>query len=407
MQPAPPTRLVFASGPEGSSYQQYAARYKQVLARFGITLEERATAGSADNLALLLDGRRPVDAAFVQGGTADDTSGMPLRSLGAAYYEPLWVFYRGGPGLTRLDDLAGRRLAIGPKGSGTRHLALELLDAHGMTRPRARMLSVGGLKATEALKRGQVDAVFAVGDVYSAAVWVLLHSEGVSLLSFEQAEAYVRRYPELASLTLPRGAVSLARDLPPRDIRLIAPVATVVVREDIHPALTDLLLQAMREVHRSPGLLSRADEFPAARGIEFALNERAERFYRSGPPFLQRYLPFWAANFIDRAIVMLLPVIALLLPLFRIGPQLYSWRVRSRVYRWYGELKHLELRAAAQPGSAARWLAELQRIEDEVDRIRTPLAFADFVYTLRLHIAFVRERLAAHAGGDVEPGESR
>ncbi|GAB4172369.1 MAG: TAXI family TRAP transporter solute-binding subunit [Rhodocyclaceae bacterium] len=405
IQPAPPTRLAFASGPEGGSYQQFAARYKQVLARFGITLEERPSAGSAENLRLLLDPSAPVAAGFVQGGTSGDTSTMPLRSLGAAYYEPVWVFYRGKPGFTRLEDLAGRRLAIGPEGSGTRRLALELLDAHGMTQPRARLLPLAGLAAAEALKRGKVDAVFMVGGLYSAGVWVLLHAEGISLLSFEQAEAYVRRYPDLSSLTLPRGAVSFARDIPPRDVRLIAPMATVVVREDIHPALTDLLLQAMREVHREPGLLARADEFPAPRGADFPLGDRAERFYRSGPPFLQRYLPFWVANFIDRAMVMLLPVIALLFPLARIGPQLYSWRVRSRVYRWYGELKHLELRAASEPGGTAQWLAQLRRIEDEVDRIQIPLAFADFAYTLRLHIAFVRERLVARLGKEGGTGE--
>lgn len=410
IKPAPPRRVVFASGPEGSSYQQYAARYRQVLERYGITLVERTTAGSTENLKLLLDPKARVDAAFVQGGSAGDTSAMPLRSLGAAYYEPLWVFYRGAPGLTRLDELAGKRLAIGPEGSGTRTLALELLDAHGMAGGRARLLPLGGLKAVHSLRQGRADAVFVVGALQSAAVWLLMHAEGISLLSFEQSQAYVRRDPDLSPLTLPQGVVSFTRNLPPRDIRLIAPLATVVVREDIHPALVDLLLQTMMEVNREPDLLSRAGEFPAPRSAEFALSDRAERFYRSGPPFLQRYLPFWAANLVDRMLILLLPAIALLVPLFRIGPQLYSWRVRSRVYRWYGELKYLELQAATDPAARSReqWLAEVQRIEDEVNRIRTPLAFADFVYTLRLHIAFVRERLVARLArpADTAEGES-
>ncbi len=397
IKPAPPSRIAFASGPAGSSYQQVAARYRQVLERYGITLVERPTAGATENLKLLLDPRARVDAAFVQGGSADDTSGMPLRSLGAAYYEPLWVFYRGAPGLKRLDDLAGKRLAIGPEGSGTRKLALELLRAHGMAGARAHLLPFAGLEAVDALRRGLVDAVFVVGALESAEVWLLMHAEGISLLSFAQADAYVRRYDYLSALTLPHGVVSFTRNLPPRDIRLIAPLANVVVREDIHPALVDLLLQAMVEVDREPNVLSRAGEFPAPRGAEFALNDRAQRYYRSGPPFLQRYLPFWAANLVDRMLILLLPAVALLVPLFRIGPQLYSWRVRSRVYRWYGELKYLELQAASDPAARSReqWLEQIQRIEDEVNRIRTPLAFADFVYTLRLHIAFVRERLIA------------
>ena len=406
IKPAPPDRLVFTTGSDGGAYQSYAARYKEVLQRYGTELVERTSAGSIENLKRLLDESQRVDVGFIQGGTARQLGETTLESLGSIYYEPLWVFYRGKPGLTHLNELAGKRLAIGPDGSGTRHLAIELLGAHAMTKGPTRLLPLTGLKAVDALQRNEVDAVFVVGPLHSAAVWLAMHSPGVALMSFEQADAYARRYAYLSKLTLPLGSVDFVRNLPPGDIRLIAPVATVVVREDTHPALIDLLLQAMKEVHSEAGMFQRPDEFPSRHLVDFPLNKRAERFYQSGPPFLQRFLPFWVANFIDRGMVLLLPVIALLFPLMRIAPSLYSWRVRARIYRWYGELKYLELQAQNDPAARSRqeWLAEVQRIEDAVNRMPIPLAFADFAYTLRLHIDMVRQRLS-HRFAPLTDGE--
>lgn len=395
IKPAPPDRLVFTTGGEGGAYQYYAARYKQLLERFGIRLVERPSAGSIENLARLADPNADVDAGFIQTGTVTDPDQYSLESLGAIYYEPVWVFYRGPPGHRRLEHLAGKRIAIGPEGSGTRKLALELLHRHGMAGSASRLSPLSGLQAVEAIRRGEIEAVITVGTLHSATVWLLLHTEGISLASFEQADAYARHFPYLSVLTLPRGAVSFVRDIPPHDVRMIAPTASVVVRKDTHPALVDLLLQAMREVHREHGAFQNARQFPNGGETDFPLADRAERFYRSGPPFLQRYLPFWVANFVDRVMVLLVPLVALLVPLIKITPPLYSWRVRSRIYRWYGELKHIEVEAARDPRARSRdeWLEAIQKIENEVNRIRTPLAFADFLYTLRLHIAFVREQL--------------
>lgn len=396
VRPAPPDTLVISTGADGGAYQLYAARYKLILEQYGIRLVERASAGSLENLRRLLDPAEKVDLAFIQSGTARVPADSGLIALGSLYYEPLWIFHRGTAELDRLDQLAGLRLAIGAEGSGGHRLATELLAAHGLAGDRTQRSTVSGLRAVDALQQGEVDAVFVVGAPHSAVVWLLLHAPGVRLLSLAQAEAYARRFPDLTPLTLPRGVISFERDIPPRDVMLVAPMATMVAREATHPALIDLMLTALAQVHGEPGIFQRASQFPSSAASEIPLSGRADRFYKSGPPLLQRYLPFWVANFIDRVIVMLVPLVAILLPLFKITPPLYVWRVRSRIYRWYGELKFLEYEAERSPHarSPAEWQAALDRIEAAVNRIATPLAFADQLYTLRQHISLVRANIA-------------
>jgi hypothetical protein len=237
--------------------------------------------------------------------------------------------------------------------------------------------------------------VFVVGSAQSSAVWAMFYTPELELFDFTQAEAYARRFPYLSVLTLPRGAIDFQRNLPKRDVTLIAPMANLVVRDTLHPALVDLLLQAAIDVHGGAGLFQRAGQFPSPRGAEITLSKEAERYYRSGKPLLQRYLPFWAATLIDRLVIMLVPAIAVLIPLSRIAPALYSWRVRRRVFRYYGELKLLELEAQYAPESRTReqWIAELDRIEQAAHRISMPLTFADHVYTLRSHVQMVRGAL--------------
>jgi TRAP-type uncharacterized transport system substrate-binding protein len=397
IKPAPPDRLVIATGPDGGAYQRFAALYKPLIERNGIRFIERPTAGAVENLARLRSAHEELDVAFVQGGLGLGSDPAGLASLGSIYYEVLWVFYRGAEAVDDLARLRGKRIAIGGEGSGTRQLALELLEASGAAGPPTRLLPVGGLAAVEALKTGKADAIFLVGPATSGAVWASFYSAGFRLVSFSHADAYVRRWPYLSKLTLPRGAIDLVRDIPGGDVTLVGPVATLVARESIHPALIDVLLQAAAEVHGKPGLFQRAGEFPNPRQVDFPLASDADRFYRSGTRFLQRYLPFWAATMVDRLVVLLIPVFALLIPLMRIAPALYGWRARARVYRWYGQLKFLEEAWHRDPGARPRddWLAELDRLEARVNRIRTPLAYANQLYILREHIGLVRRGMLA------------
>lgn len=398
IQPAPPKTLVLSSGADGGAYQRFAAAYKEVFARYDIRLVEKPSAGSTENLKRLRDDSFEVDAAFVQGGTARVQEDDTLLSLGGLYYEPLWIFYRaglerGGKPLQQVAELKGKRVAIGAPGSGSRHLAHEMLYANQMDASNTTLVDSGGLALLQAFAANAIDAAFVVGPTQSAAVWVLLATPGIKVMSLTHVDAYTRRFPYLSKVVLPRGAIDVAGDLPPQDLTLLASTATLVVREDTHPALVNLLMQAMSETHGGPGMLQRPGEFPRATAVDFPLSREAEHFYKSGKPFLQRYLPFWAATMVDRLVVMLIPLLAVLIPVIRLAPGLYSWRVRSRIFRRYGELKFIEAEVAADPGRHTReeWLKRVDAIADDANRLPTPLGYSDMLYTLRSHIALVRE----------------
>lgn len=396
IQPAPPDTLILASGAEGGAYQRFGAAYREVLGRYGINLVEKPSAGALENLRTLRDDAVDVDAGFFQGGVASPTQDDALLSIGGLYYEPLWVFYREDLARphapSRLLQFKGRRIAIGGSGSGSHHLATELLDANGIDASNSKLVETGGMALVDAFARQRIDVAFVVGPTQSATVWTLLYTPGVRLMSLAQAEAYTRRFPHLSKIVLPQGAIDLERNLPAKDVNLVASVATILVREGTHPALIDLLTQAADEVHGAVGVFQKPDEFPKAMAVDFPLSPQSERYYKSGKPFLQRYLPFWAATLVDRLVVLLIPFFALLVPLLKIAPGLYSWRVRSRIYRRYGELKFLEAELQQDPERHGRdeWLAKLDAIADDVNHIPTPLAYADMLYTLRSHIELVR-----------------
>jgi TRAP transporter TAXI family solute receptor len=395
VSPAPPKRLAMTTGAEGGAYRAFAERYREILARDGIDLEVRPSSGSIENLRRLEDKNSGVDVGFVQSGSRADGDAGGLVSLGSLYYEPLWVFYRNKVALDRLSQLQGKRVSIGPEGSGTRRLALQLLAANDAAAQPTILLDHGMSDAAAALQRREIDALFLIAGPDSEVVRRLLRAEGVRLMNFGQAMAYTRLFPFLSSVVLPQGAVDLARNIPARNTTLLSPTAHLVAREDLHPALVILLIQAATEVHGHAGLFQRAGEFPAPVAADFAVSGEARRFYQSGPSFLQRYLPFWVAVLVQRMIVLLIPLIAVLIPLMRILPSLYTWRVMRRIYRWYGELKYLEhdLEQDRDPQRMTEYLERLDDIEARVSKLKVPLAFSGQFYTLRQHIGFVRDMI--------------
>ena len=400
IKPAPPHSLVLSTGGAGGAYERFGAAYKDALGRYGVELVEMPSAGSTENLARLRDSEQAVDAAFIQGGTASEHEDDELMSLGALFYEPLWIFYRAdleteGKALTRLTELKGQRIAIGPEGSGTRYLAQELLYASQISKDNARLLDLGGLGLAQAFSARRIDAAFVVGTAESAAVWTLLHTPGIKLMSLSHAEAYARRFPYLTKLVLPRGAIDIYSDVPHRDVQLLAATASLVVRKSTHPALIDILMDTMSETHRDPGLFQRAGEFPRPASADFPMADEATRYYKSGKPFLQRFLPFWVANLVDRMVVLLIPLFTVLIPVVRFAPGLYNWRIKSRIYERYGELKFIEAELEADPLRMSRtaWLERVDAIEHDVNRLSVPLTFTDMVYTLRAHIGLVRQAI--------------
>jgi TRAP-type uncharacterized transport system substrate-binding protein len=406
VKPAPPKALVLAMAPDEGGFRYFARRYQEVLARDGISLVLRPTKGSVINVGLLSDDTAGVDVAFVQSGTVGKAKPDNIVSLGSLSYVPLWVFYRGEP----VDDvlgLRGKRIAVGPTESGTRALALSLLEATGAAAAPTELLPFERDEAIAQLKQGQIDAVVLVSPAESPAIKKLAATPGVRLLSFARADAYVRRFPYLSKLVLPRGVFDLQADIPERDVVLLAPTANLVARDSLHPALAYLLMRAASEIHGSSGMLDRAGEFPAALETDFPLSSEARRYYQAGVPLLQRYLPFWAANLVDRLWVMLVPIIAVVVPLGRAVPALYLWRLRSRIFRWYARLKELELQLEEnlERATLEDMLKRLEEIERAVNRIPMPVSYAENLYFFREHIDLVRRRIIRRLGGGAESTE--
>ena len=401
VKPAPPTKIVIAVAPDEGGSRYYARRYQEILKRYGITLDVRQTGGSLANVKLLADPHSGVDVAFVQSGTAGSAEAPHVVSLGSVAYVPLWVFHRLSA-IGDISELKGHRIAVGSAESGTRALAIKLLAAGGSDKPPTELLASERDPAIEQLKKGEIDAAFLVAPAEAPSIKKLAATAGIRLLSFTRADAYVRLYPFLSKLVLPRGVFDLANDVPERDEVLLSPTANLLVRDNLHPALAYLLLRAASEVHGTPGLLDQAREFPSPRDSGFPISPAATRYYQAGLPFLQRYLPFWAAVLVDRLWVFLLPIIAVAVPLARIVPALYRWRVRSRVFRWYGRLKQIELQLEEGPG--IEQLREmLKRLDDTdlaVNKIPTPLAYADNLYFFREHVDVVRRRIVRRLNGD-------
>ena len=417
VDPAPPGTFVVSAATAGSPYHRFAERYRATFQRNGVKLEVRESGGSFANLEALSDRASGVHAGFVQGGLASSKDTPGLLSVGRVAYEPLWVFYGGGTKLERLTALKGKRILIGPAGGGTSSLALRLLAANGITAETATLINRELPDYVDMLAKGEADAGFLVLAAEARTIQRLLRTPNVRLMSFDNADAYLQRFPFLSRLALREGVVDFAANIPPADTTLIATTAAVLVREDAHRALVNLLAQALQEVHGQPAiegggevpLFQRAGEFPIANDPEFPLSEEARRVYRSGAPFLQRYVPFWLATMIDRLLVSLVVLLPILIPLVRFAPQIYNWRIRRRITYWYGQLKGLETagNGALSSEERAAKLSELDRIEAAVGNIPVPLAFSDRLYDLRLHIEGVRRRLTAGTAASAATGRAQ
>jgi TRAP-type uncharacterized transport system substrate-binding protein len=393
VQSAPPGTITITSGPEGSIFHTNALRYARIWARYGVNLKVLTSEGSLENLNRLCDPSFRVDVGFVQGGMTNGATGK-LVSLGSISHQPLLVFCRGEP-VELLSGLTGKRIAIGPVGSGTRSLALTLLGANGIKPGDAStLLDWEPKQASKALLDGTVDAVFLMGEDASLAVIIeLMRAPDVHLLNFRQAVAYTRRFSYLGVTEFPQGALDFGRNIPPQDLYLVGPTVELIARENLHPALSDLLLEAARELHGNASLLQQKGEFPAPLDHDIRLSADAVRFYKSGKGFFYRFLPFWLASLTSRVLVVFVPTIVVLIPVLRSIPYFYRWRIRTRMYRWYRALLSLEreLFGESDAGKREQLLKRLDEIENAVNRMKVPAFFADQFYGLRGHIGFVRQ----------------
>jgi hypothetical protein len=405
LDPAPPRSVTLATGPAQSAYDAFGKRYRQALAANGIDVVLLPSQGSSDNLRLLREGK--ADLGFVQGGSNErsTTDENGVVSLGSLFVEPLWLFYRepaarqraGQTGLTSLTQLQGLRLNVGTPGSGVPALMAKLFEANRIDPGSIRLSQLGETPATMALLAGDIDAIVFASAPESLMVQMLLQTPGIQLVDFAQSEAYSRRFPFLTPVVLPRGVVDLSRDLPANDLRLVATTTELLARNRTHPALLQLFAQASLDLHSAAGWFNRAGAFPTTQHSEYPVSREAQRTITGGRPFLQRYLPFWLANLVERMWLALGVILALLLPLSRVVPPLYEFRIRSRVFRWYAQLRALELQMQERQADPARIAQDLDSLEQRVAGIHVPLSYVDELYALRNNIDLVRGKLTARA----------
>jgi TRAP-type uncharacterized transport system substrate-binding protein len=408
LKPTPPKRVVLATGSEQGAYAAFGKRYAEELKRYGVEVVLLPTAGSRENLRLLRDGKKDVDIAFVQGGSSETVrtpeeeaeEEIPLISLGSMFYEPVWIFYRADAAKKAHDglihdfaDFRGLKVNAGPRGSGIPGVVNRLLAANLLERTDIDRKQLELTQAVVDLLAGRLDALVMVSAPESMLVQMLLQTPGIRLFEFTQAEAYSRRYGFLNPVTLARGVVDLSRNVPPRDVQLVAATCSLLAREDLHPALVQLFVQAASRIHGKGGWITHAGQFPTPLHTEYPLARDAERFYRTGPPLLQRYLPFWLANFTERMWVALLSIAVVLIPIVRVLPPIYNYRIRRRIFRWYRDLRQIEDEIARAAVAHAELAERLNKLDAKAERIVVPLAYADELYQLRSSIVLVRERL--------------
>ncbi|HYP70147.1 MAG TPA: TAXI family TRAP transporter solute-binding subunit [Variovorax sp.] len=415
LDPQPPKQVTLATGPAGSAYAEFGKRYADALKPSGIEVILKPTDGSLDNLELLRKGE--ADVAFVRGGSADPVADEEagLTSLGALFYEPLWVFYRSDVArqielkkkkserkkegehseLNALVQLKGFKLNIDKPGSGVPEVVTQLLRANRVDPKSIQLSNLEQTPAAEALQAGLLDAIVLASAPQSPLVQRLLRTPGIELMNFEQAEAYVRRFSFLSDVTLPRGVVDLASDLPAHDVTLLATTTSLLSRENTHPALRQLFAQSAQAIHSSGGWFNRARDFPNTRTSELPVSPEGDRAINGAPPFWQRYLPFWASNLFERMWLVLGGLVVLMLPLGRVVPPLYQFRVRSRVFRWYAQLRDIEQRADNRSEAPEVLLSELEALETNANKITVPLSYASELYELRSNIYSTRKRLMA------------
>ncbi len=406
LQPNPPRRVTLATGPAQSAYAEFGQRYQKALAADGIDVVLMESEGSSANLQLLREGA--ADLAFVQGGTGElqPDDAETLESLGSLFVEPIWLFYREDAArrvtpsgrLTSLAQLRGLRVNVGTPGSGVPTLMDRLLEANRVDPARVRRTQLAQTPATVDFLAGRLDALVFASAPESLMVQMLLQTPGVRLMDFPQNEAYGRRFPFLSPVTLPRGVVDLAGDVPHSDVRLVASTTSLLAREGTHPALLQLFAQSAQTIHGGAGWFNRARDFPNTRHSELPIAAEGERAINGSPPLLQRYLPFWLANLIERMWLVLGVLLAAMLPLSRIVPPLYQFRVRSRVFRWYGRLREIEDEMEVGQSTPQALRAQLDKLEAQVEKVSVPLSYAEELYALRNHIHLVRRKLRPAPG---------
>jgi TRAP-type uncharacterized transport system substrate-binding protein len=394
----PPRTVTMATGAAGGANHELGMRYRDILARSGVRLRLVNTTGGLDNLVRLRDRRSGVQVGFIQGGTTTKDESPNVESLGSIFFEPLWLFYRSGIG-DGIERYRGRRISIGPEGSGGRALALEIMKRTKVDAVVGEVLGFPPQEAADKLIAGAIDIAFIVSGWDSPAVQRLMAADGIEVANVPRPDAFIALYPFLSKVVLPSGVADLAANRPPADVVLLAAKASLAVRGDLSSAIQYLLLNAAVEIHSPPGIFQKSGQFPAGESVDLPLSEEAQRFYKSGRPLLQAYLPFWLAALVERFLVVFVPALVLMYPAFALLPRAYDWLMQSRILRLYDEMKAIERDLASGNEPRGALSARLERLYQSASELQLPAKYASMQYTLRMHLDLVRDRISARAAG--------
>ena len=395
LDPAPPNHITISIGDDQGDLQSIMKQYQRILKADGVKLEVKLSPGPFENLRRLEDDSSGVSAAFVPDGLGSAIKEPDVESLGSLYYEPIWVFYRSKNDYTYFSQLMGEKIAVGEIGHGTQVYAERLLTMSGLDPSEAQLINMNSSESAQALKKGEIDAAVFMLPADSPIIHDLAIQKDLKLMDVSQAEAISRKDGAFRHLILPRGALDLESNVPNKEMNLVSSTTTLLVRDDLHPALAYLLLKAATEVHNAPGIFEKHGEFPMGKDDTFSLSKDASQFYKTGGSFWQRYLPYWLAAWFDRFLFLVIPVLAFILPLIRTIPRVYNWRLRTKIYQRYGELKFLEteIKLDATKEEQENYLKQVNMIEERVNRMKMPKNFSEYIYSLKGHIQFVRDRI--------------
>lgn len=398
--PPPPMHATMSTGSPGGGYSQFAEKLRAELAKEGFELKLLKSSGSRENTARLLDENSGVQLALLQSGQElelDKTQRKQLYNLGAVYQEPLWLFTRAGIEVNTMSDLLPLQTAVGAANGGVRMMVDPIMQANQIDSDNLpdNWHAYSGSKALAALLDKQLDAVFFLGPAESTLIQKAASYSELQLVNFAQAAAYRARLPFIQETKVAQGLLNLSSNQPHQEITTIGPVAMLMANESFHPALTALILAATQEVMKHGTLIDAPDTWPQNLPHDFSTLTEGEYFHDKGLPLLQRYLPFRIASLADRYIILVIPLLVLLFPLFKVAGPIYRWRIRARIYRWYKYLRDIDKRFIRM-ATTEQIDAEIKRLtdlQDELANVEVPLSYTNELYELHLHVRFVVKRL--------------
>jgi TRAP transporter TAXI family solute receptor len=394
IEPLPEKKITIATGREDGNYHALALEYKKLLAKEKVELHIIPTAGSLDALKLVQNNQ--ADIAFYQSGLLKEHNHSEVESLATIYFEPISIFYNKELNLSYINQLKGKRIAIGEEGSGTKVVASKLLRANLIDQNNSTLHYLNNQQALEAIQNRHIDALFIVSSANSAVITALLQSPDIELLHIKRAQAYDKRFAYLTALTLYEGSIDLMENLPNKDTTLLSTTASLIANQSLEDELIRIFMKQLKKVHIKESILQKRGEFPSQNYLEIELNSEAKRYLEHGDTWLEKIFPFWIANNIDRLKILLIPLITLLIPLLKSALPIYRWSIRFSIYRWYDDINAIDLKldTPLSKEELESLYQELMHLSKEIkETTKVPLSYMGEYYNLRIHLRLITQRI--------------